>query len=67
MSTKTINAALDFMPAAKKPSSILSFLEVVAKGFNEGLEAAHTYNRLTARGVASDAAARRAMAKITGR
>ena len=67
MSTKTIDSALDFMPSPRKPTNILSFLDIVAKGFSEGLEAANTYKTLTARGVSTEQAARRAMAKIAGR
>ena len=67
MSTKTINSALDFMPAPQKPTNVLGFLDIVAKGFVEGLEAANTYKTSTARGVPTEQAARRAMAKIAGR
>jgi hypothetical protein len=64
MSTKTYNAALDFMPAdtadaaATRPSLFARVKEYVSAMHN-GLEAWREYERLTAAGIAPDEAARR--------
>jgi hypothetical protein len=57
MSTKTYDAALDFMPA-ERPSLYTRFKEYVT-AMQIGLEAFHEYERLTAAGVAPDEAARK--------
>lgn len=53
MSSNTIQPTLDFLPAsggAKRPRAALTLLVEVFKSIVEGLDAAHHYERLTARG-----------------
>ncbi len=67
MSVKTFDSALDFVPAASsKPAQRGVFAAVVEalKAVREGIDAAGEYHELTARGVASDVAARRVFDKI---
>ncbi|MGB3718477.1 MAG: hypothetical protein WBB38_02735 [Hyphomicrobiaceae bacterium] len=53
MSTKAINAALDFMPSdVHRPRGVMDSVKSFFAAVRQGLDAAHEYNRLTARGVA---------------
>lgn len=64
MSTKSIDAALDFMPSADeaRPSRLARIKEYLA-AMNDGLAAWREYERLTANGVAHDVAARKSFEK----
>lgn len=64
MSIKSIDAALDFMPAdvANRPSRFARLKEYWA-ALNDGLAAWREYERLTANGFSHDVAARKSFEK----
>lgn len=62
MSTKSYDAALDFLPAAKASNGgprLVSLLKAVVEAFEEGLSAEARYKDLVAHGVSHDEAARK--------
>lgn len=55
MSTNTINAALDYMPAEKgtrRPRGGMNAVRTFFAALRDGIAAAHRYEELTARGLA---------------